>query len=62
MALTIRQNWTPVALRQWARRSSDSGAASRAFAIAHALEGMSRAEAGQLAEMERQALRDAGVR
>jgi transposase len=43
----------------WARWSKDPRAASRAYAIAHALEGLSRAEAARLAGMERQALRDA---
>ena len=37
-------------------------AASRAYAIANALEGISRAEAARLAGMERQALRDAVIR
>jgi transposase len=46
----------------WARRASNPRAASRAFAIANALDGMSRAEAARLAGMERQALRDAVVR
>jgi transposase len=46
----------------WARRTSNPRAASRAYAIAHALEGMSRAEAARLAGMERQALRDAVLR
>ena len=46
----------------WARRADDPRAASRAFAIANALEGLSRAEAARLAGMERQALRDAVVR
>jgi transposase len=46
----------------WARRASNPRAASRAYAIAHALEGMPRAEAARLAGMERQALRDAVVR
>jgi len=62
MALTIRRDRTPVMLRKWARRTADPRAASRAFAIANALEGMSRAEAARLAGMERQALRDAVVR
>lgn len=62
MALAIRQDRTASSLRNWARRSSDPRAASRAYAIAHALEGMSRAEAARLAGMERQALRDAVVR
>jgi putative transposase len=62
MALAIRRDRTPASLRLWARRSGDTRAASRAYAIAHALEGMSRAEAARLAGMERQALRDAVVR
>jgi transposase len=62
MALTIRQDRTATSLRLWARRSTNPRAASRAYAIAHALEGMSRAEAARLAGMDRQALRDAVVR
>jgi transposase len=62
MALAIRQDRTAASLRLWARRATDPRAASRAYAIAHALEGMSRAEAARLAGMERQALRDAMVR
>ena len=62
MALAIRRDRTPASLRMWARRASDPRAASRAFAIANALEGLSRAEAARLAGMERQALRDAVVR
>jgi transposase len=49
-------------LRRLARREPDRSAAARMFAIANALEGMSRAEAARLAGMERQALRDAVVR
>ena len=62
MALSIRQDRTAASLRLWARRTRDPRAASRAYAIANALEGMSRAEAARLAGMERQALRDAVVR
>jgi transposase len=62
MALAIRRDRTPAALRLWARRSGDTRAAARAYAIGNALEGMSRAEAARLAGMERQALRDAVVR
>ena len=60
--LPIRNNLTPDALRRLARREPDRPAAARMFAIAHALEGMSRAEAARLAGMERQALRDAVTR
>jgi transposase len=62
MALAIRRDRTAASLRKWARQAKDPRAASRSFAIANALEGMSRAEAARLAGMERQALRDAVVR
>lgn len=62
MALWIRRDRTPASLRLWARRTREPRAASRAYAIANALEGMTRAEAARLAGMERQALRDAVVR
>jgi hypothetical protein len=60
--LLIRDDLTPEALRRLARREHDRPAAGRMFAIANALEGMSRAEAARLAGMERQALRDAVTR
>ena len=62
MALAIRRDRTPASLRMWARRTKNPRAASRAFAIANALDGLSRAEAARFAGMERQALRDAVVR
>jgi transposase len=62
MALVIRRDRTSASLRIWARQTRDPRAASRAYAIANALEGMPRAEAARLAGMERQALRDAVVR
>lgn len=61
-ALKIRDDLSAVALRGRARRERDGRAAARMYAIANALEGMSRAEAARLAGMERQALRDAVVR
>ena len=60
--LPIRDDVPAAELRRWARREPDRAAAARMFAIANALEGMSRAEAARLAGMERQALRDAAVR
>lgn len=60
--LPIRDDLTSEALRRLARRELDRPAAGRMFAIANALEGMSRAEAARLAGMERQALRDAVTR
>ncbi len=62
VALKIRDDLTPWELRRWARREVRGRPAARAYAIANALEGMSRAEAARLAGMERQALRDAVVR
>lgn len=58
-ALKIRDDIAPSELRHQARRERDGMAAARMHAIAHALEGYSRAEAARLAGMERQALRDA---
>jgi transposase len=62
VALTIRDDLTPAALRRKARHAPNRRAALRMLAIANALEGMSRAEAARLAGMERQALRDAVLR
>ncbi len=53
---------TPSELRSMARRERSPRTATRLLAIAHALEGSSRAEAARLAGMERQALRDAIIR
>jgi transposase len=58
-ALPIRTDLSAGELRALVRREKDPRAASRMFAIAHALEGLSRAEAARLAGMERQALHDA---
>ncbi len=60
-ALKIRDDLSPEELRRWARKERGR-AAARMYAVAHALEEMSRAEAARLAGMERQALRDAVVR
>ena len=60
--LTIRDDVPAATLRRLARREPARAAAARMFAIANALEGMTRAEAARLAGMERQALRDAVVR
>ena len=62
VALAIRDDLTPEALRRRARGEPTRRAALRMLAIANALEGLSRAEAARLAGMERQALRDAVVR
>jgi hypothetical protein len=61
-ALKIRLDRSAEELRGLAPRERDGRVAARLYAIANALEGMSRAEAARLAGMERQALRDAVVR
>ncbi len=61
-ALKIRDDLTPLELRRWVRREARGRSAARAYAIANALEDMSRASAARLARMDRQALRDAVVR
>ena len=61
-ALTIRDDLTADDLRRWARKATTGRAVARAYAIAGALDGMSRAAAARAAGMERQALRDAVVR
>lgn len=61
-ALKIKVDLSSAALRQAALRERDGRAAARMFAIANALDGLSRAESSRLAGMERQALRDAVVR
>jgi hypothetical protein len=58
-ALVIREDLPATELRRLARHEPDRRAAMRLLAIAHALDGFSRAEAARLAGMERQALRDA---
>jgi transposase len=60
--LAIRSDLPAAALRAMARREHSRSAAARMYAIANALEGMTRAEAARLAGLERQALRDAVVR
>ncbi len=62
-ALTIRRDLASADdLRRLARREPDRRTATRMLAIAHALDGTSRAEAARLVGLERQALRDAVVR
>jgi transposase len=61
-ALAIRTDLTPDELRQRARREDNGRTAARMFAIANALDGMSRERAARLAGMDRQVLRDWVVR
>ena len=60
--LRIRTDLSAAELRALARRDTRPRAAPRLYAIAHALDGMSRADAARLCGMDRQALRDAVVR
>ena len=62
MTLAIREDRSASELRAYALKAPSPRAAARAYAIANALEGLSRAEAARLAGMERQALRDAVLR
>jgi transposase len=62
-ALAIRRDLVSAEdLRRLARRERNRRTATRMLALAHALDGMSRAEAARLVGLERQALRDAVVR
>src|SRR3954470_21956051 len=62
-ALAIRRDLLRAEdLRRLARRERNRRTATRMLAMAHALEGTSRAEAARLVGLERQALRDAVVR
>jgi transposase len=61
-ALAIRADLNGDGLRALARREKNGRVVSRMLAIAHALDGVARAEAARLAGMDRQALRDAVVR
>lgn len=60
--LAIRGDVPAAELRRLARRKRSRAAATRMYAVANALEGITRAEAARLAGLERQALRDAVVR
>ena len=60
--LSIRTELSATELRALARRETRPRVAPRLYAIAHVLDGMSRADAARLCGMDRQALRDAVVR
>ena len=60
--LVIRDDLDAAALRRFAQADPDRRAALRALAVAQALEGASRAEAGRVTGRERQSLRDAVAR
>ena len=58
LALEIRKDRTPQALRKLAKTTCDGRIARRILAIANALDGMSRDDAARAAGMDRQTLRD----
>jgi transposase len=58
LALKIRKDRTPAALRKLAKETEDARVARRMLAIANALDGMSREAAARSAGMDRQTLRD----
>ena len=58
LALKIRKDRTPTALRKLAKQADDVRIARRILAIANALDGMSRDDAARAAGMDRQTLRD----
>ena len=62
LGLPIHTELSAAELRTLARRERRPRVAPRLYAIAHVLDGMSRAEAARLCGMDRQALRDAVVR
>ena len=61
-ALPIRTDLSADALRVLAREEKTGRVVARMLAIAHALDGVGRAEAARLAGLDRQALRDTVVR
>jgi hypothetical protein len=56
--IEVRRDITAAVLRKKARDEKDGQAASRLFAIANVLDGMSRDDAARQAGMTRQTLRD----
>lgn len=61
-ALEIAEHYEAAELRAMARREQNGRVASRMMAIAHALDGMKRVAAAELAGMDRQTLRDWVIR
>jgi transposase len=57
-AVSLRQDYSPDALRQLAARSKDARQSRRLLSLAAVLEGMSRTEAARIGGMDRQTLRD----
>ena len=61
-ALQIAEHYEAAELRAMARREKNGRVASRMMAIAHALDGMKRVAAAEMAGMDRQTLRDWVIR
>jgi len=61
-AITIRDDYSAIELRQLAARSKDANQSRRLLSLAAAIEGMSRGNAARIGGMDRQTLRDWVVR
>src|SRR3954447_2837305 len=61
-ALPLRSDLSADALRAQARQEKKGQVVARMLAIAHALDGVGRAQAARLAGLDRQALRDTVIR
>jgi transposase len=61
-ALPLRSDLSADALRAQARQEKKGRVVARMLAIAHALDGVGRAQAARLAGLDRQALRDTVIR
>ncbi len=56
--VSLRTDYSPAQLRQFARRSKDTNQSRRLLSLAAVLGGMSRGEAARIGGMDRQTLRD----
>src|SRR3979411_2800527 len=61
-AVPVRTDYTAGEVRRFAKRAKDAAQARRLLAIAAVLDGVSREEAAKLGGMDRQTLRDWGIR
>src|SRR2546429_8601736 len=61
-AIAVRTDYTAGEVRRFAQRAKDAAQARRLLAIAAVLEGASREEAAKIGGMDRQTLRDWGIR
>src|SRR5258707_12159905 len=61
-AIPVRTDYTAGEVRRFAQRAKDAAQARRLLAIAAVLDGASREEAAKIGGMDRQTLRDWGIR